>query len=379
MIELQPFVRERPGAVFVLRTGLTGLDDAQGMVQAGRRAAAVLFRPAGGTTPKRRIVIKPNITAGLEIDKATGLPFPGQDGVVTSPWFVAGLAEGLRQLTGAPMAVAEGTPLEVVRARGYMALMQERGVEYIDLDTPRITADQFPESGLNWYPVHGVVHRELPFVRPVGDPDAFLINLPKMKAHNLAITTLAVKNMQGAVPLTWPRQFCQGVAALESMPPRVRALFQPDATERVEALYQQHLAAGYAFWETNGRRDEAYVQRAVDLLAAVQPDLHLLEGCTIRDGTGFRRGHDRLGNTLVAGLNAVAVDAIGTWIMGHDPRHVGLYRVANERGRGENDPDRIEVFLVGSDGTPRPVDYRELERVPAGVYRHGDTSALRFL
>lgn len=379
MIELQPFIRERPTAVFILRTDLAELDDAAGMRRAGQRAAAALFRRVSGATPKRRIVIKPNITAGLEIDKTTGLPFPGQDGVVTSPWFVAGLAEGLRQLTSAPMAVAEGTPLTVVNARGYAALMAERGVEYIDLDTPRITADEFPVAGLNWYPVHGVVHRELPFVRPIGDPDAFLINLPKMKAHNLAITTLAVKNMQGAVPLTWTRQFCQGVGGLDSMPPRVRALFQPDAAERVEALYRQHLAAGFAFWEVNGQRDEAYVQRAVDLLAAVQPDLHLLEGCTIRDGTGFRRGHDRLGNYLVAGLNAVAVDAIGTWIMGHDPRHVGLYRVANERGRGENDPERIEVFRVGSDGTPSPVDYRELERVPAGVYRHGDTSALRFL
>jgi uncharacterized protein (DUF362 family) len=116
----------------------------------------------------------------------------------------------------------------------------------------------------------------------------------------------------------------------------------------------------------------------VDLLAAVQPDLHLIEGLTIRDGTGFRSGHDQLGNCLIAGRSAVAVDAIGTWIMGHDPRHVGLYRVAHERGRGENDPERLEVFLAGPDGF-RPVSYRDLERVPAGVYRHGDTSVLRFL
>ena len=116
----------------------------------------------------------------------------------------------------------------------------------------------------------------------------------------------------------------------------------------------------------------------MDLLAGPQPDLHLIEGCTIRDGTGFRSGHDLLGNTLVAGLNAVAVDAIGTWIMGHDPRQVGLYRVAKERGRGENDPAQVEVFLASAEGFV-PVDYHELERVPAGVYKNGDTSVLRFL
>jgi uncharacterized protein (DUF362 family) len=377
MIEVQPYIRERPGAVFVLRTHLTALADTEGMAAAGRLAAAVLFRPAVGATPKRRIVIKPNITAGLEINPATGLPHPGQDGVVTHPAFVGGLADGLRQFTAVPMAVAEGTPLTVVDARVYTAMLRERGMEYINLDEPKITATEFPETGLNWYPVNGVVHRDLPFVRPVGDPDVFLINLPKMKAHNLAVTTLAVKNMQGAVPLLWTRQFCQGVAALDAMPPRVRALFQPDAPERIEALFRQHLAAGYASWDAGGIRDESYVQRAVDLLAGPQPDLHLIEGCTIRDGTGFRRGRDSLGNYVIAGRNAVAVDAIATWIMGHDPRNVGLYRVANERGRGENDPARIEVFLATDNGIT-PIDYRDLERVPAGVYRFGDNSVLRF-
>lgn len=378
MIELQPFIRQRPTAVFVVRTCLAAVDDTQAMVNAGRQAARALFRAAPESTGKRRVVIKPNITAGLQIDPATRLPFPGQDGVVTSPNFVAGLIDGLRELTAAPIAVAEGTPPAVFAARGYATLLQERGVEFIDLDSPQITATEFPETGLNWYRVNGVVHRDLPVVRPIGDPDAFLINLPKMKAHNLAVTTLAVKNMQGTVPLTWTRSFCQGVSGLSSLPPRVRALFQPDATERVEALFREHLAAGYALWDTMGLRDEAYAQRAVDLLAGPRPDLHLLEGCTIRDGTGFRSGRDALGNVLVAGLNAVAVDAIGTWIMGHDPRRVGLYRIAKERGCGENDPERIEVFMAGSDGA-KPVDYRELERVPAGVYKNGDTSVLRFL
>jgi uncharacterized protein (DUF362 family) len=377
MIDVQPFLRERPGAVFVLRTHLGALSDTAGMAAAGRLAAEVLFCTAVGATPKRRIVIKPNITAGLEIDAATGLPFAGQDGVVTSPCFVGGLADGLRRLTTAPMAVAEGTPLKVVDGRGYTALLRERGMDYLDLNTPQITATEIPETGLNWYPVNGVVHRDLPFVKPIGDPDVFLINLPKMKAHNLAITTLSVKNMQGAVAWQWLRAFCQGVSALDTLPPRVRALFQPDAAARVEALFREHLAAGYAFWDEGGLRDEGYVQRAVDLLGSLQPDLHLIEGCTIRNGTGFRSGRDCLGNYLIAGLNAVAVDAIGTWIMGHDPRRVGLYRVAKERGRGENDPAQIEVFMASADGI-KPIDYRDLERVPAGVYRHGDTSALRF-
>jgi uncharacterized protein (DUF362 family) len=378
MVEVQPFIREHPGAVFVLRPQLQSRDDTAGMTAAGRLAAQVFFRPAAGETGKRRIVLKPNITVAPEADPATGRPFSGQDGVVTSPWFMDGLAEGLRRLTAAPIAIAEGAPWKVAEARGYTALLREHKVDFVSLNTPQFSPTEFPDSGLNWYRVEGVVHRDLPFVKPIGDPDVLLINTPKMKAHNLAITTLAVKNMQGAVPLLWPRQFCQGLNALPSMPPRVRELFQPDAVERVTALFRQHVAAGFPSWDAQGLRDEAYVQRAVDLLGSVQPDLHLVEGCTIRNGTGFRNGQDILGNYLVAGLSAVAVDAIGTWIMGHDPRRVGLYRVANERGRGENDPDRIPVFLASADGM-KAIDYRDLERVPAGVYRRFDMSALRFM
>jgi len=377
MVEIVSFIRQQPDAVFILRSSLRCLDDQPSVLAAGRRAAGLVFRRASELGQKRRIVIKPNVTTSAEIDPQTQTPFPGQEGVVTNPWFVAGFIDGLREIDDAPVTVTDGTSFHAFNSRGYVRLMQERGIEVLSLNTPEFTETHYPTDGLNWYAVNGVVFRDLPFVRPIGDADVFHINMPKMKAHNLAITTLSIKNQQGGVALNYFRNFCIGVSALDSLPPRVRAHFQPDARERVEALLQEHVRAGFKRWNLQGVRDEGYAQRAVDALDGARPNLHVIEGCTIRDGTGFRHGTDRLGNYVIVGLNPVCVDAVATWIMGHDPCQIGLYRIAHERGRGENDPSRIAIFMGNGDDF-RPVDYRELERVPAGVYQQGDTSALVF-
>lgn len=377
MLEIEPFIRQHPDAVFLMRTRLRALNDPPQALEAGRRTAEAIFQKASYGNRKRKIVIKPNITTGPELDRQTLRPYPGQDGVVTNPYFVAGFTDGLRALDDTPVLMAEGSHPQNFIARGHAPLLRERGVELISLDTPRFTEEYYPTEGLNWFRVNGVVFRDLPFVRPIGDPDVLHINMPKMKAHNLAITTLSIKNYQGTVPSGYFRHFCGGVRDLDTLPKRIRVHFQPDAYEHVEALFKKHVSAGYKRWDIQGVGSEGYAQRAIDALYGAQPDLHILEGCTMRDGTGFRRGKDLLGNYVVFGLNPVHVDSIGSWVMGHDPRHIGLYRIAHERGKGENDPARIETFLV-TDDTFQPIDYRDLERIPTGVYHHGDDSALLF-
>ena len=344
MLEIHPFIRQRPDAVFLIRAHLRAVDDPPRALEAGRQAAEAIFQKATSKGRKRKIVIKPNITTGPELDGRTMEPYPNQDGVVTNPYFVAGFTDGLLALDDTPILIAEGTPSQNFIARGHHFLLRERGIELVSLDTPRFTEDSYPTEGLNWFRVNGVVFKDLPFVRPIGDPDVLHVNMPKMKAHNLAVTTLAIKNYQGMVPVSYFRNFCSGVRDLDALPERIRAHFQPDAYEHVEALLKEHVKAGYKRWDLQGVRDEGYAQRAIDALDGARPDLHILEGCTIRDGTGFRRGKDLLGNTIVFGLNPVHVDSIGSWVMGHDPRNIGLYRVAHERGKGENDPARIETL-----------------------------------
>ncbi len=84
----------------------------------------------------------------------------------------------------------------------------------------------------------------------------------------------------------------------------------------------------------------------------------------------FARGDD-VGTVhadfVTVGQSPVSVDAITTWLMGHDPREMPYLRIANERGLGENDIGAIPVYILDEQGVHR-TDYRDLKREKLGIY-----------
>src|SRR3990172_1857785 len=96
----------------------------------------------------------------------------------------------------------------------------------------------------------------------------------------------------------------------------------------------------------------------VDLLA-IQREIHpgvfaLTDGTFAGDGPGPRAMRPYVKNTILAGADQVAVDAIAAKLMGFDPLSIKFIRLAHERGLGCGDPREIEV--VGDDITG--VDWR---------------------
>jgi hypothetical protein len=64
--------------------------------------------------------------------------------------------------------------------------------------------------------------------------------------------------------------------------------------------------------------------------------------------------------------------------MGHDSRELPFLRIANERGLGQNDIDRIAVYELSEKGVEK-IDYRTLPRARMGVNVYGLTDIpLRF-
>ena len=98
----------------------------------------------------------------------------------------------------------------------------------------------------------------------------------------------------------------------------------------------------------------------------LSPDINIVEGV-------FSRGHD-VGvmhtDFLTTGKSMVAVDAVTSWLMGHDPRELPYLRIANERGIGENDIDKIPIFLLDEKGPVKVKDYRDLPRHFLGIYNN---------
>jgi len=378
MIKLADFVQEHPDAVFVRRTQATSFEDLEAFHQGGHAIAQDLLAADSSGSDERTFVLKPNVVHGRVRDDETGELTGGDQGIVTHPEFVAGIVQRLQELGARKIVVAEGGgPIDmgpVFEDQGYARMAEEMGVELADLNQE---AGQYGEDELNWTPVAGVVFKEIPFVRPINDPDVVFINVPTMKTHNLGIISLCGKALQGTIA-TGYRHFCSDLEDGVRRVPGAAEHYQPNLMDGIRSNFEAHRQSGYPHWDVNGTRLEAYAQRTCDAVMGINGYFNIIEGVTGRDGTAFRQGKDHLTNLSIAGINPVTVDAIAAYLMGHDPTRIGFLRLAAERGLGIVDPSEVPVFLLTEDGPEACCRLDEIGRTELGVYFLGDASEYVF-
>ena len=93
------------------------------------------------------------------------------------------------------------------------------------------------------------------------DPRTVLFNVPKLKTHNLAITTLGMKNLMGLVNV-FDRHYC--IQAWNELPAEIRAERRPRPewfTREMHELWQMGLA-----------------RRLADTAQVLRPALNIVEG-----------------------------------------------------------------------------------------------------
>jgi len=178
-----------------------------------------------------------------------------------------------------------------------------------------------------------------PLVKPVrrvsrlaADPKAILINVPKMKTHNLAITTLCMKNQMG-IDYVLDRHYC--AQALGEIP------HEPACDQLPRNQWMDE--------DFHNRWQEGLARRLIDIAQVVRPRLCVVEGVVGRDGTGFQRGRNFALGLVVIGTNMVAVDSVASYLMGFDPRQIICLRMASEFGLGCNDLARLRVYAPEGD------------------------------
>jgi uncharacterized protein (DUF362 family) len=92
------------------------------------------------------------------------------------------------------------------------------------------------------------------------------------------------------------------------------------------------------------RSVEAMNHNLVALARATKPHVSVVDGFVGMQREGPRHGTPiRLG-VVVAGTDAVAVDAVAAAVMGFEPRSIGYLVYAHEAGLGEIDLDRITIL-----------------------------------
>lgn len=209
-------------------------------------------------------------------------------GVTTDGRVVEGVVKFLKEHGKDNIVIGEGSgwadTFEAFRVAGIDKIGEKWKVKLVDLNK-----DVFVEA----YPPNPIALRKVKVARTA--LESVIISVPKLKVHRLATVTLGIKNMMGTL------------ASKGSM--------------------------------HNGRLHA----NIADLASLLKPSL------TVIDGIIAGEGHETSGNPVkmdlvIAGIDPVAVDAVGAAVMGIPPTEVKHLVLAEKKGLGTCRLENIEII-----------------------------------
>ena len=217
------------------------------------------------------IIIKPNLT--------NSSPPP----VTTSVRAVEAVYRYCRAHTDAEILIGEGAGTgrthDVYATLGYTDLADRYGLRLIDFNHAETVLLRDPNA----------FHLK-EFHLPEIAQDAFIISLPVLKDHTLVKTTIAMKNMFGLAP-------------------------------------SKYYAGG---WNKSKLHSPSTDESVVDVCLYKKPDLSVVDASVALQG-GHLSGRKKHIGLILAGFDPVAVDTVGSRLLGHEPGWVHYLTLANGR------------------------------------------------
>ena len=230
------------------------------------------------------MLIKPNLLSAK----------PPEAAVTTHPELLRAVIEEVLEAGGIPLvgdSPGVGSGVRVAERSGMLAVIRETGATFVPFtETVKV-------AGKGTF-------REFELARPYLEADR-LINLPKLKTHEMMTMTCCVKNLFGAVVGTQKAAW--------------------------------HLKAG--------KDKELFAEMLVEVYRLREPDLNIVDAVVAMEGDGPGSGDPRRVGLLMAGENAVAVDAVAAEVAGI-PKKL-LYTQSAAARLGLPGSDRREVDCVG--------------------------------
>jgi uncharacterized protein (DUF362 family)/ferredoxin len=261
--------------------------DPQVVYGALRRGVELLGGLDRFVQPGERILLKPNILAGEGPERA----------VTTHPVVLAACIRLLRS-GGATVSFGDSPGLEdalhAAKRSGLYAAGLQNGATFGQFSA----GSQMDNPG-------GDLVDSFPIAQAVHECDG-IVNLPKMKAHQLTRITGAMKNLFGCVP------------------------------GKRKALYHVQFQDVMDF-----------CRLLAELGKRLRPRLHVMDGVVAMEGNGPRGGDPRPMKVLILSDDPVAVDATFCRLVAVDPTFVPTIRAGYEIGLGRFDVPDIEY--VGDD------------------------------
>ncbi len=232
--------------------------------------------------PGNLVLIKPNLVA------------PGTErlsGAITRYEICKSIADMVKEVGAQPVIAessAAGVDTEKVIVFGEYDKLREQGYEVVNLkktERKKISIDT------------GKIVQTLDSWELVAKADV-IVSVPIMKTHDQTDVTLSIKNLKG--------------------------LIQDNQKKKFHTL--------------------GVFEGVVDIIECLKPRLTVIDGTVGQEGLGPVFGHPVELGVIVASKDLVAADAVTSAVMGYDdPSEVKITRIANGRGLGEMDLNKIEI------------------------------------
>ncbi len=170
-----------------------------------------------------------------------------------------------------------GETMDTYRANGYIELADKYQIRLIDFNEEKATLLKNKDCfQLKQLYVPEIV------------PDAYIISLPVLKDHSFTVTTVAMKNMFGIAPAPYYR----------------------------------------GSWNKSKLHSPSTHKSVVDICLYKKPGLCVVDASVALSGMHLSGTHRELG-LILASFDPVAIDAVGSELLGHDPKTIKYLTLAN--------------------------------------------------
>lgn len=252
-------------------------------------AVEAVLAPLGGleefVRPGQQVLLKPNMLAGK----------PPENAVTTHPQIVRTMIRRVQNL-GATALVGDspgvGSPRQVARKCGLLDVIEETGAIF----APFAESVKISAAGSSTF-------HNLELARDILDADV-IINLPKLKTHQMMGLTCAVKNLFGAV--------------VGMRKPRL------------------HLQAG--------SDKEFFALMLLELAGHIAPQLTVVDAVTAMEGDGPGSGEPAHIGALLASDSVVALDTVAIELLGLSDSDVWTQKVARKKELPGCRLEQIEIL-----------------------------------
>ncbi len=230
-----------------------------------------LLEPLGGmgrfVKPGERVLLKPNMLSAK----------PPEAAVTTHPEVLRAVIELVQEANGIPLvgdSPGVGRFKTVAEKSGMLAVIRATGAELAGFE------DSVEVAGSGMF-------KRFELARSYMEADR-VINLPKLKTHEMMTMTCAVKNLFGAV-----------------------------------------VGPAKAAWHLKAGVDrEMFARMLLEIYMLRKPDLNIVDAVTAMEGNGPGSGDPRHVGLLLAGINPIALDVIAAEIVGIPKKLLYVERVA---------------------------------------------------